>query len=80
MLLLAGDLNRPRDGEVVETVRCRFRTLGCQLCTGAVESSAATVEGILEETMLARKSERENRAVDRDREASLEGRKREGYF
>jgi sulfate adenylyltransferase subunit 2 len=80
MWLLAGQLNRPRDGEVVEHVVCRFRTLGCQLCTGAIESPAATVEGILEETMLARRSERENRAVDRDRDAALEERKREGYF
>ncbi len=80
MLIYAGDLMKPREGEKVETVRCRFRTLGCQLCTGAVESDATTLEQIVEETMVQTKSERENRAVDQDREGSMEEKKREGYF
>jgi len=80
LLLLAGDLVHPRPGERVETVLCRFRTLGCQLCTGAVLSGATTLEEIIEETMLATSSERENRAVDLDREGSMEEKKREGYF
>lgn len=80
MLLYAGDKIKPRPGETVETVRCRFRTLGCQLCTGASISTADTMEAIVEETMLQTKSERENRAVDKDKEGSMEEKKREGYF
>ncbi len=80
MLVYAGDLNKPREGETVETVSVRFRTLGCQMCTGAVESTAGTLEEIIEETMLVRNSERENRAVDQDREGSMEEKKKEGYF
>ena len=80
MLLYAGEINKPRDGETVEHLSVRFRTLGCQLCTGAVLSEADTLEAIIEETMLARKSERENRAVDQDREGSMEEKKMEGYF
>jgi sulfate adenylyltransferase subunit 2 len=80
ILCLAGELITPHPGEKVEMLKVRFRTLGCQLCTGAVESEADTLEAIIEETMLATKSERENRAVDQDREASMEEKKREGYF
>jgi len=80
ILLLAGGLVQPQPGEKVETIMCRFRTLGCQICTGAVRSTATTLEQIIEETMLARYSERENRAVDKDREGSMEDKKREGYF
>ena len=78
--LQVGGLVRPRPGERVEELNCRFRTLGCQLCTGAVVSEADTVEKIIEETMLARGSERQHRAVDLDREGSMEAKKREGYF
>ncbi|MFP4224951.1 MAG: sulfate adenylyltransferase subunit CysD [Phycisphaeraceae bacterium] len=80
ILLYAGDIVKPRDGEKVEQRTCRFRTLGCQLCTGAVESEADTLEQIVAETMTVTKSERENRAVDKDREGSMEEKKREGYF
>ena len=80
LLLLNDGVVSPRPGEKVEAVMCRFRTLGCQLCTGAVRSSADSLEQILEETMVARKSERENRAVDQDKEGSMEEKKREGYF
>ncbi len=80
MLVYAGDINKPRPGEVVETCRVRFRSLGCQLCTGAIESTATNLEEVIAEVMLQRKSERENRAVDKDREASMEEKKREGYF
>ena len=80
MLLLAGDVIRPRPGEQVETVLCRFRTLGCQLCTGAIRSDADTLPKIIREVMLATKSERQHRAVDQDREASMEEKKVEGYF
>ncbi len=80
MLLFAGELNHPKEGEQVEERMIRFRTLGCQLCTGAVESEATTLEEVIEETMLAKKSERESRAVDQDREGSMEEKKKEGYF
>ncbi len=80
MLLFAGELNKPQEGETVETLSVRFRTLGCQKCTGAMESTADTLEQIVEEVMLARQSERQNRAVDQDREGSMEQKKREGYF
>jgi len=80
LLLLAGQLNKPKAGERVEQIMCRFRTLGCQLCTGAVISQADTLEKIIEEAMLATKSERQNRAVDQDKEGSMEEKKRDGYF
>lgn len=80
MLMFAGEVNHPREGEVVEELSIRFRTLGCQLCTGAVESQADTLEKVIEETMVARRSERDNRAVDQDSEGSMEQKKREGYF
>jgi len=80
MLLYAGDLEKPREGEEVILKMVRFRTLGCQKCTGAIESTAKTLEEIIMETMTARKSERENRAVDQDREGSMEEKKKEGYF
>ncbi|MFW6062433.1 MAG: sulfate adenylyltransferase subunit CysD, partial [Planctomycetota bacterium] len=81
MLMMVGQLEQPRDNEEVEMVKCRFRTLGCQKCTGAVESDADTLEKIIEEIMLARHSERMARAVDRESgEGSMEDKKREGYF
>jgi sulfate adenylyltransferase subunit 2 len=80
MLILADELNKPKPGEKVEERMIRFRTLGCQLCTGAVESDATTLEEVIEETMLAKKSERQGRAVDQDREGSMEEKKKEGYF
>ena len=67
-------------GEEPRMRMVRFRTLGCQLCTGAIESEADTLEKVIAETMLTRRSERDTRAVDRDREGSMEAKKREGYF
>ena len=80
LLLLTGNVVQPRPGERVETLRVRCRTLGCQLCTGAIRSSADSLAGIIEETMLATQSEREHRAVDQDREGAMEEKKVEGYF
>ncbi len=81
MLVYVGEIVKPLPGEKVEMRRVRFRTLGCQLCTGAVESDADTLEKIVEEIMIARNSERQNRAVDKERgEGSMEEKKREGYF
>ena len=61
-------------------MECRFRTLGCHTCTGAVRSSARTVEEIIGEMMVCRESERATRVIDHDRESSMEQKKREGYF
>ena len=69
------------DGEEVEERLIRFRTVGDASCTGAVESSAADVAAIIEETAVTRVTERgATRADDRISEAGMEDRKREGYF
>jgi sulfate adenylyltransferase subunit 2 len=67
-------------GEKPQTIMCRMRSLGCSPCTGAIRSQADTVPKIIEEMMLFRRSERENRVIDFDREGSMELKKREGYF
>lgn len=58
----------------------RFRTLGCYPQTGAVESTARTADAIVMEMMTARTSERDGRLLDKDQTASMERKKREGYF
>jgi sulfate adenylyltransferase subunit 2 len=58
----------------------RFRTLGCYPLTGAVESTAETLDEILDELRSSRFSERQGRVIDRDETASMEKKKREGYF
>jgi sulfate adenylyltransferase subunit 2 len=81
MLIMADDERlAPRIGESVETRMVRFRTLGCYPLTGAVESSAASVPAVIYETLAARTSERAGRAIDQDSPASMERKKREGYF
>ena len=67
-------------GETPRLRRVRFRTLGCYPLTAAVESDADTVDAIVAETLAADHSERRGRLVDHDGEASLERKKREGYF
>lgn len=66
--------------ETPSRVMCRFRSLGCSPCTGAVLSEADTVEKIIEELKAVRSSERANRIIDHDRDSSMELKKREGYF
>jgi sulfate adenylyltransferase subunit 2 len=69
------------EGEEVEERTVRFRTVGDATCTGAIESAAATVAAIIEETAVTRITERgATRADDRISEAGMEDRKREGYF
>jgi sulfate adenylyltransferase subunit 2 len=79
MLLLdehgAGSANENR-----QTLMCRMRSLGCTYCTGAIRSYADTVPRIIEELKWFRRSERENRLIDHDQDASMELKKREGYF
>lgn len=67
-------------GETPEMRVVRFRTLGCYPLTGAVESPAANLEEIFAEMLTARTSEREGRMIDHDDTASMEKKKREGYF
>jgi sulfate adenylyltransferase subunit 2 len=71
---------RLRPGERPVQRRVRFRTLGCYPLSGAIESSATTVEGIIHEMVQARQSERQGRLIDHDEEGSMELKKREGYF
>ncbi len=67
-------------GEAPQMRMVRFRTLGCYPLTGAIESSAATLEEIIAETFLARVSERQGRLIDSDQPGSMEKKKQEGYF
>jgi len=67
-------------GERPQSVLCRFRTLGCFPCTGAIRSAARTVPQIVEEMMVVRNSERITRLIDHDQDSSMEQKKREGYF
>ena len=66
--------------EPVETMMCRFRSLGCIPCTGAVASSASSIDDIIAEVVAAKKSERENRVIDLTSDSSMEQKKKEGYF
>lgn len=67
-------------GDQVRRVRCRMRSLGCSPCTGAIRSDADTVPKIIEELIGTRHSERQLRVIDHDQDASMEMKKREGYF
>jgi sulfate adenylyltransferase subunit 2 len=66
-------------GEKIQHEMVRFRTLGCYPLTGAVRSTATTLEAVVEETLRARTSERQGRVIDVD-QAGMEKKKREGYF
>jgi len=80
-LIMVDDDRMPlQPGEKPEMKMVRFRTLGCYPLTGAVESSASTLQGIIEEMLRARSSERQGRVIDRDSEGSMEKKKQEGYF
>lgn len=67
-------------GEEIKIEKVRFRTLGCYPLTGAVNSTASTLPEIIEEMLVATTSEREGRLIDSDQSASMELKKREGYF
>ena len=67
-------------GEIPQPRRVRFRTLGCYPLTGAIESDADTLPAIIAEMESARVSERQGRLIDADAAASMESKKREGYF
>jgi sulfate adenylyltransferase subunit 2 len=80
LIVVDDDRMRLHDGEHPEMKMVRFRTLGCYPVTGAVESTAGTLEEILYEMMTTRHSERQGRAIDRDESGAMEKKKREGYF
>mgnify|MGYP005856069623 CR=1 FL=1 len=80
-LLMVDDDRLPlAPGEVPRTEMVRFRTLGCYPLTGGVRSHATTLPEILREMIEATSSERSGRLIDKDEEASMEIKKREGYF
>jgi sulfate adenylyltransferase subunit 2 len=67
-------------GETPRRERVRFRTLGCYPLTGAIRSDATTVDEVIAEMRASRLSERQGRLIDHDEAASMERKKREGYF
>ena len=80
-LLVLDDERMPlRPGETARMRRVRFRTLGCWPLTAAVESDADTLDAVVREVREASVSERQGRAIDHDPSASMEQKKREGYF
>ncbi len=80
-LIMVDDERMPLNpGEVPEQKLVRFRTLGCYPLTGAIESSADSLTGIIEEMLLSTSSERQGRVIDHDSSGSMEKKKREGYF
>ena len=81
LIMVDDDRFRFLEGETPQMRMVRFRTLGCYPLTGAVESSADTLDAIIDEVFSAVTSERTTRVIDKDGgSASMEKRKREGYF
>ncbi len=81
-VLILVDDNRMKiePGEKPILKKVRFRTLGCYPLTGAIESSAESIEEIVREMLLTNTSEREGRVIDFDSNSAMEDKKREGYF
>jgi sulfate adenylyltransferase subunit 2 len=80
-LIMVDDDRMPlAPGETPELRSVRFRTLGCYPLTGAIESEADTLLGIIQEMLLTTSSERQGRVIDHDASASMEKKKQEGYF
>jgi sulfate adenylyltransferase subunit 2 len=80
-LIMVDDDRLPLEpGETPQMKRVRFRTLGCYPLTGAIESDADTLDAIIAELRAATTSERQGRLIDSDESASMEKKKREGYF
>ena len=80
IIMVDDDRMKLRPGEKIEYKSVRFRTLGCYLLTGGCESTADTLDAIIEETLSAVSSERTTRVIDNEAVGSMERRKREGYF
>lgn len=80
-LIVVDDDRMPlEEGQEPQMRSVRFRTLGCYPLTGAMESTATTLLEVIEETIQATQSERQGRAIDKDSGASMEEKKRQGYF
>ena len=80
MIMVDDDRMRLESGEKPQTKVVRFRTLGCYPLTGAIESRASSVSDIIQELIAERNSERQGRVIDHDEAASMEQKKRDGYF
>jgi len=80
LIMIDDDRMKLRAGEKIEQRLVRFRTLGCYPLTGAIDSPADTLEGIVGEMLTARTSERQGRLIDSDEKSSMEKKKKEGYF
>ena len=80
LMMVDDDRMKLKAGEKIEQRLVRFRTLGCYPLTGAIESSAATLEDIVTEMFTATTSERQGRLIDHDEKSSMEKKKKEGYF
>ncbi len=80
LIMIDDDRMALRPGETVRQRRVRFRTLGCYPLTGAIDSDAANLAAVIEEMRLSSASERQGRTIDQDPTASMEIKKREGYF
>lgn len=81
IIMVDDDRMKLREGEKIQMKSVRFRTLGCYPLTGGVESTADTLDAIINETLSSIESERTSRVIDSDEgAASMEKRKREGYF
>ena len=80
IIMVDDDIMKLRPGEKIQMKRVRFRTLGCYPLTGGVESTADTLDEIIDETLSAVSSERTTRVIDNEAAGSMERRKREGYF
>ncbi len=80
LIMVDDDRMRLLPGETPEMRRVRFRTLGCYPLTAAMESDADALPAIVREMLIARTSERSGRLIDHDASASMEKKKREGYF
>lgn len=80
IIMVDDDRMKLRPGEEVQMKSVRFRTLGCYPLTGGCESTATTLDEIIDETLSAVSSERTTRVIDNEAAGSMERRKREGYF
>jgi sulfate adenylyltransferase subunit 2 len=80
LIMVDDERMRLEPGEEPQERMVRFRTLGCYPLSGAIESTARTVPDVVREMLLTGVSERQGRLIDRDEDASMEKKKREGYF
>jgi sulfate adenylyltransferase subunit 2 len=80
LIMVDDERMRLEPGEKPQMRTVRFRTLGCYPLSGAIESDADTLPKVIQEMLISRLSERQGRLIDHDQDASMEKKKREGYF